>query len=147
MAASPERMKMGREHLVPLSRQAVDLLRDLRKLSTGEFLFPCTKPNVPISENTMIYACYRMGNRGRQTVHGFRGLAPTWANEAECYKSDLIQMALAHADEDEVRGAFNSALPDAAHGDAAGRAEMISKAYGAGASLFRPQHPLQSHLV
>lgn len=106
----PERMKMGQEHLVPLSRQVVELLRDLRKLGTGEFLFSGTKPNTPISENTMIYACYRMGYRGRQTVHGFRGLASTWPNEAECYKTDWIEMALAHADEDEVRSAYNSAL-------------------------------------
>lgn len=40
----------------------------------------------------------------RQTVHGFRGLTSTWANEAECYKSDWIEVALAHADEDVVRG-------------------------------------------
>jgi hypothetical protein len=58
----------------------------------------------------MIYACYRMGYRGRQTVHGFRGLGSTWANEAECYRPDWVEMALAHADEDEVRGAYNSAL-------------------------------------
>ena len=58
----------------------------------------------------MIYACYRMGYLGKQTVHGFRGLGSTWANEAEHYKSDWIEMALAHQDEDEVRGAYNSAL-------------------------------------
>ena len=58
----------------------------------------------------MIYGCYRMGYRGRQTVHGFRGLASTWANEAECYRPDWIEMALARSDEDEVRGAYNSAL-------------------------------------
>ena len=58
----------------------------------------------------MIYACYRMGYRGRQTVHGFRGLASTWANEAECYRPDWIELALAHAERDEVRGAYNSAL-------------------------------------
>ncbi len=68
------------------------------------------KPGQPISQNTMIYACYRMGYRGRQTVHGFRGLASTWANEAECYRSDWIEMALAHADRDDVRSAYNSAL-------------------------------------
>src|SRR3546814_10241856 len=51
-----------------------------------------------------------MGYLGRQTVHGFRGLGSTWANEAECYKSDWVEMALAHEDEDEVRGAYNSAL-------------------------------------
>lgn len=52
----------------------------------------------------MIYACYRMGYRGRQTVHGFRGLASTWANEAECYQPDWIEMALAHVERDQVRG-------------------------------------------
>lgn len=60
--------------------------------------------------DTMIFANYRMGYLGRQTVHGFRGLASTWANEAECYKPDWIEMALAHEDEDVVRGAYNSAL-------------------------------------
>jgi integrase len=74
------------------------------------FLFPGAKPGKSISENTMIYACYRMGYLHRQTVHGFRGLGSTWANEAERYKPDWIEMALAHEDEDEVRGAYNSAL-------------------------------------
>lgn len=59
-----------------------------------------------MSENTMIYACYRMGYLGKQTVHGFRGLGSTGANEAECFKPDWVEMALAHADEDEVRGAY-----------------------------------------
>lgn len=105
-----ERMKMEREHLVPLSRQAVTLLRELRAISSYDFVFAGEKPQKPISGNTMIYACYRMGYRGRQTVHGFRGLASTWANEAERYRPDWIEMALAHSDEDEVRGAYNSAL-------------------------------------
>jgi integrase len=105
-----ERMKMDREHLVPLSRQAVAILRERRRATNSDFVFPGEKPGQPISENTMIYACYRMGYRSRQTVHGFRGLASTWANEAERYKSDWIEMALAHADDDEVRGAYNSAL-------------------------------------
>lgn len=64
----------------------------------------------PTSQNTIIYASYRTGFRSRQTVHGFRGLASTWANEAECCKSDWIEMALADADDDEVRGAYYSAL-------------------------------------
>jgi hypothetical protein len=63
-----------------------------------------------LSQNTMIFGCYRMGYRGRQTVHGFRGLGSTWANEAECYRSDWIEMALAHVERDAVRGAYNSAL-------------------------------------
>lgn len=107
---SPERMKMDREHLVPLSRQAVELLRHRRRDTNGDHVFPGAKHGKPISENTMIYACYRMGYLGRQTVHGFRGLASTWANEAERYRPDWIEMALAHEDENEVRGAYNSAL-------------------------------------
>jgi len=107
---SPERMKMAREHLVPLPHQVVDLLRQRRRGANCDYVFPGIRPHSPISENTMIYACYRMGYRGKQTVHGFRGLASTWANEAEHYRPDWIEMALAHADEDEVRGAYNSAL-------------------------------------
>jgi integrase len=104
------RMKMEREHLVPLSKQAAALLVGLREISKSGFVFPGDKPNQSISQNTMIYGCYRMGYRGRQTVHGFRGIASTWANEAECYRPDWIEMALAHAERDEVRGAYNSAL-------------------------------------
>ncbi|GAM07072.1 tyrosine-type recombinase/integrase [Novosphingobium sp. MBES04] len=105
-----ERMKMSREHLVPLPRQAVALLRRCRSASESEFVFPGPKAGQPISENTMIYACYRMGYRRRQTVHGFRGLASTWANETEGYSSDWIEMALAHSETNSVRGAYNSAL-------------------------------------
>jgi integrase len=105
-----ERMKMAREHLVPLSRHAVTLLKALPQYGGSGFVFPGDKQEQPLSQNTMIYACYRMGYRGRQTVHGFRGLASTWANEAEDYRSDWIEMALAHAEQDEVRGAYNSAL-------------------------------------
>ena len=107
---SPERMKMEREHLVPLSPAAAAIARRRLRATNGDWLFPGDKPGQAISQNTMIYACYRMGYRGRQTVHGFRGLASTWANEAECYNSDWVEMALAHADENEVRGAYNSAL-------------------------------------
>lgn len=107
---SPERMKMSREHLVPLSRQAAAIVQRRLEATNDVFLFPGAKHGKPISENTMIYACYRMGYLGKQTVHGFRGLGSTWANEAERYKADWIEMALAHEDEDEVRGAYNSAL-------------------------------------
>lgn len=107
---SPERMKMEREHLVPLSAQVAAIVRRRLRSTNGDLVFPGTKFGEALSQNTMIFACYRMGYRSRQTVHGFRGLASTWANEAECYKSDWIEMALAHADEDEVRGAYNSAL-------------------------------------
>jgi len=105
-----ERMKMGREHLVPLSARAAALLQGLRAHSRSRFVFAGEKADQPISQKTMIYGCYRMGYRGRQTVHGFRALASTWANETERYRPDWIEMALAHADEDKVRSAYNSAV-------------------------------------
>jgi integrase len=105
-----ERMKMEREHLVPLAPKVVALLGEVGAYSTGGYVFGGDKLGQPISQNTMIYGCYCMGYRGRQTVHGFRGLASTWANEAECYRPDWIEMALAHADRDDVRSAYNSAL-------------------------------------
>jgi len=104
------RMKMEREHIVPLAPAVVTLLVELRNLSAGTYVFAGDKLGKPISQNTMIYGCYRMGYRGRQTVHGFRGIASTWANEAECYRPDWIEMALAHVERDDVRGAYNSAL-------------------------------------
>ncbi|MBB4611540.1 tyrosine-type recombinase/integrase [Sphingomonas yabuuchiae] len=97
-------MKMAREHVVPLAPAVVALLKEVRAYSSANYVFVGEKSNQPISRNTMIYACYRMGYRGRQTVHGFRGLASTWANEAECYQPDWIEMALAHVERDEVRG-------------------------------------------
>ncbi|MES2496255.1 MAG: integrase arm-type DNA-binding domain-containing protein [Pseudomonadota bacterium] len=107
---SPERMKMDREHLVPLPRQAVAMLRAQRAAGSSTFVFEGERAGQPISTNTMIYACYRMGYRRRQTVHGFRGLASTWANETGTYHPDWIEMALSHVEDDEVRNAYNSAL-------------------------------------
>ncbi|QUT04341.1 integrase arm-type DNA-binding domain-containing protein [Sphingobium phenoxybenzoativorans] len=104
-----ERMKMRQEHLVPLSRQAANLVRNLRQESRSKFLFAGRSGDRPISQNTMISACYRMGYRRAQTIHGLRGLASTWANEQQRYNADCIEMALSHHVAD-VRGAYNSAL-------------------------------------
>lgn len=114
------RMKMGREHLVPLSAQATEIAKRAIEGSSGELLFPGTTPERPMSENTMIYALYRLGYHSRQTVHGFRGLASTWANEQlvefgepamwiRKYHEDWVETQLAHSEEDEVRGAYNAA--------------------------------------
>lgn len=115
-----ERMKMGREHFVPLSKQAALIARRMVIASTSEFLFPGVAPKKPLSENTMIYALYRLGYHSRQTVHGFRGLASTWANEQlvefgkpsmwiRRYHEDWVEMQLAHSEANEVRGAYNAA--------------------------------------
>ena len=114
------RMKMGREHLVPLSAQAALIARNMVSAATGDYLFPGTHPDKPLSENTMIYALYRLGYHSRQTIHGFRGLASTWANEQlvefgkpamwiRKYHEDWVELQLAHSEKDEVRGAYNAA--------------------------------------
>lgn len=115
-----ERMKMGREHIVPLSRQAADIAKSMIKAAPGDYVFPGKGPKDPLSENTMIYALYRLGYHSRQTVHGFRGLASTWANEQlveygkppiwiRRYHEDWVELQLAHSEKNEVRGAYNAA--------------------------------------
>ena len=115
-----ERMKMGREHLVTLSVQAAMLARRMIEIASGHYIFPGSSKEKPLSENTMIYALYRLGYHSRQTVHGFRGLASTWANEQlvefgapaiwmRTYHEDWVELQLAHSEKNEVRGAYNSA--------------------------------------
>ncbi|MFG1306004.1 integrase arm-type DNA-binding domain-containing protein [Xanthobacter autotrophicus] len=105
----PERMKMRFEHLVPLSPQAVAVLQELRPLAgRSPQLFPSPSKEGFMSNNTMLFAMYRMGYHGRATVHGFRGVASTWLNEAG-YHPDWIERQLAHDERNEVRGAYNSA--------------------------------------
>jgi integrase len=70
---SAERMKMSREHLVPLPSQAVTIIKRLRKISPeSQYLFPANSKTGSISENTMLFALYRMGYHSRQTTHGLR---------------------------------------------------------------------------
>ncbi len=110
-----ERMKMRAEHIVPLSRQAVAALERLRPL-TGRYkhLFPNqSKPSKPMSENTLLYAIYRMGYHSRATAHGFRSTASTILNE-KGWSPDAIERQLAHAERNRVRKAYNRAehLPE-----------------------------------
>lgn len=105
-----ERMKMRAPHLVPLSRQALAVLDELRGL-TGhcELLFPSERRlTTPISENTLSYAMGRMGYKGIATPHGFRALASTTLNE-EGFNPDVIERQLAHAERNKVRAAYHRA--------------------------------------
>lgn len=105
----PERMKMRFEHLVPLAPQAATVLEELRPLAgRSPHLFPSPGKEGFMSNNTMLFAMYRMGYHGRATAHGFRGVASTWLNEAG-YHPDWIERQLAHDERNEVRGAYNSA--------------------------------------
>jgi integrase len=106
-----ERMKMKREHIVPLSSQAVAVLRELRALpgsETSPFLFPSPSREGYMSNNTMLYALYRMGYHGRATVHGFRAMASTALNEMG-FRPDVIERQLAHQEQNAVRAAYNRA--------------------------------------
>lgn len=105
----PHRMKMGREHLVPLSRQTVAVLKDIRQISARyETLFPAPTKSGVISENTMIFALYRLGYHSRATMHGFRRTASTLLNE-QGWNRDWIEKQLAHDEDDDVRAAYNAA--------------------------------------
>lgn len=106
----PERMKMKRPHVVPLSRQALAVLKKQHGL-TGNRRFIFYSPaseSKHISNGTILMALRRMGYAGRMTGHGFRTLASTILNEKR-YDEDVIERQLAHAEEDEVRDAYNRA--------------------------------------
>ncbi len=103
-----ERMKMSTEHIVPLSRQAMTVLDELKPM-TGrhDLVFP-SRDNLskPMSENTLIYAMYRMGYHSRATVHGFRATASTILHEMGFWP-DVIERQLAHAERNSVRVAYH----------------------------------------
>jgi integrase len=110
-----ERMKMKELHIVPLSSQAVIVLRELQK-HTGnrKYLFPNQHNLLTfMSENTMLYALYRMGYHSRTTGHGFRSTASTILNE-HGFQPDVIERQLAHCERNKVRAAYNHAqyLPE-----------------------------------
>jgi integrase len=104
------KMKRKREHLVPLPRQALPLLRVLKARSGGSrWVFPSEHdPKRPMSENAVLALIYRMGYKGDMTGHGWRAVGSTWANE-NGYNPDAIERQLAHVPEDKTRAAYNRA--------------------------------------
>lgn len=104
------RMKRAREHVVPLSQQALQYFEVLRQRSNGsEFVFPNDRSMMrPMSENAILYLLGRMGYGGRMTGHGWRSVGSTWANQAG-YNPDAIERQLSHAPDDKVRAAYNRA--------------------------------------
>jgi integrase len=105
-----ERMKMETPHIVPLSKQAVEVLRALKLLTgTGRFVFPgANDKKRPMSNNTILFALYRLGYKGRMTGHGFRGLASTILHENE-FGDEQIELQLAHQKRNKVAAAYNHA--------------------------------------
>lgn len=105
-----ERMKMREQHIVPLSTQAIAVLRDLQtRTGNRQFVFPNQhKPMGCMSENTILFALYDMGYRFKATGHGFRATASTILNE-NGFAPDVIERQLAHGERNKVRAAYNHA--------------------------------------
>ncbi|MDP3520694.1 MAG: tyrosine-type recombinase/integrase [Hydrogenophaga sp.] len=105
-----ERMKMRHEHRVPLSRQAVEVLKAVEPLTRSEptgLVFPSpTYRSKPLSENTFNSAMARMGFKGSATAHGFRALFSTVTNEVG-FDPDVIERQLAHRETNKVRAAYH----------------------------------------
>lgn len=109
------RMKMKAQHIVPLSSQALAVLRELYCISGfAKYVFPSPRTTTkPMSDNTVNAALHRLGYKGEFVGHGFRHMASTLLNE-QGWNRDAIERQLAHAERDGVRAAYNYAeyLPE-----------------------------------
>lgn len=105
-----ERMKMRTPHIVPLSTQAVEVLKTLQLVTGGsKLLFPGERDHEkPMSNNTILGALKRMGYQGKMTGHGFRGVASTILHE-QGFEHEHIELQLAHTARDKVAAAYNHA--------------------------------------
>jgi len=106
-----ERMKANREHIVPLSTQALIILEVMKPIRINrEHVFPSrNNPKLPINSQTANAALKRIGYEGKLVAHGLRSIASTALNEAG-FNSDIIESALAHIDKKEVRRAYNRSI-------------------------------------
>ena len=103
-----ERMKAKREHIVPLSPQALEILEVMKPISAHrEHIFPSrNNPKQAMNSQTANAALKRIGYGGKLVAHGLRSIASTAMNEAG-FNADVIEAALAHSDKNEVRKAYN----------------------------------------
>jgi integrase len=106
-----ERMKMRTPHIVPLSKQAIAILNELKAIAFGsEWVLPGDIDTQKcMSNNTILYALYRMGYHGRMTGHGFRSVASTILHE-QGWPHEHIELQLAHQERDDTSAAYNHAL-------------------------------------
>lgn len=105
------RMKMRRDHIIPLTEQTLALLQAIKPISGHrEFIFPAERdPKTHCNVQTANAALVRMGLKNRTTAHGFRSLASTTLNE-QGFDPDVIEAALAHTDKNQVRSAYNRSI-------------------------------------
>jgi integrase len=98
------RMKAGREHRVPLSGRALEILREMEQNRLGEFVFPGTKLGRPLSTMAMEMVLRRM--KVDATVHGFRSAFRDWAGERTSFPREVAEAALAHLVGNAVERAY-----------------------------------------
>ena len=97
-------------HVVPLAPQVQKIVAQLSEMSGSDLVLESSAaPGRPLSENTLLFALYRLGYKHRMTVHGFRSLASTVLNEQSGFSRDVIERQLAHKETDDVRAAYNRA--------------------------------------
>lgn len=107
-----ERMKMGKEHIVPLADQVIEILKE-QKETAGKWphLFPSpNKPRQSISNNTILVALKRMGYQGRMTGHGFRALAMSTIKQELGYRHEVVDRQLAHVPKSKIDRAYDRAM-------------------------------------
>jgi integrase len=104
------RTKKQRDHVVPLSAEALAIFNELDRLREATpYIIPGRKPGKALSCNTMLYAMARVGYAGEMTGHGFRAIASTALYESGLFRSEVIEMQLAHVDRNKTRAAYNRA--------------------------------------
>jgi integrase len=104
------KMKMGADHIVPLARQTLDILRDMQRLGPAgsPFVFPkSTDPRAPMARDTLSKAVRALGFQGRHSAHGFRALARTAIREKLGWDSEVIERQLAHAPRGSLGRAYD----------------------------------------
>jgi integrase len=117
-----ERMKTGREHRVPLSGRATEILENMAKIRTSDCIFPGARDGKPLSNMALLMTLRRMG-RGDLTAHGFRSTFSDWCAEQTNFPADVREMALAHAVGDKVEAAYR-------RGDLFAKRRQLAEAWG-----------------
>lgn len=100
----PERMKAKREHRVPLSKPAIDLLTALPRLQTTNIMFPSTRKGDSLADTALLMVLRRM--QVNAVPHGFRATFKTWASEQTAFPKDVIEAALAHTLDNKTEAAY-----------------------------------------
>lgn len=138
-----ERMKAGKEHTIPLSARAAEIVKGLWKTREGEFVFPGGKADAPLSNMAMSANLKRM-NRTDVTVHGFRSTFRDWAGEQTNFPREIIEHALAHQLKDKAEAAYSrSTMPEKRRKLMEAWAKYCATKESGAAAKVRPLEPLK----